>query len=221
MVAIAAAAASCGPNRSSPPAAAETAPERSITLDTREQGIIAEVNELRSEPFGYAARMEERRPYYRGNVLLLPGMPALRTTEGVRALEEAIRVLRQTKPLPPLTPSDALSRAARDHVRDIGPKGLVTHEGRDGSSPSERVRRYAARIGRAGEVISFGPENARAVVFDLIVDDGVPDRGHRKILLDGKFRLAGVACGPHATYHTACVIDLADRLEETGKPGSR
>jgi hypothetical protein len=61
-------------------------------------------------------------------------------------------------------------------------------------------------------VISFGPEQPPAVVIDLVVDDGVPDRGHRKILLDDRLRFAGAACGPHTIYRTMCVIDLADTL---------
>jgi uncharacterized protein YkwD len=42
-----------------------------------------------------------------------------------------------------------------------------------------------------------------------VVDDGVKDRAHRKILLDPAFRYAGAACGPHRTFGTMCVIDLA------------
>jgi uncharacterized protein YkwD len=138
----------------------------------------------------------------------------LRTQEGVAALDDAVRTLRQLQPLTLVTTSAALVAAARDHVRDIGPKGLLAHEGTDKSSPSDRVARYATDLSGVGEVISFGPDQASAVVIDLIVDDGVRDRGHRKILLDDRMRFAGAACGAHAVYRTMCVIDLADRLTE-------
>jgi hypothetical protein len=42
----------------------------------------------------------------------------------------------------------------------------------------------------------------------LIVDDGVADRGHRSIVFSGELRYAGAACGPHPVYRTMCVIDL-------------
>jgi len=42
----------------------------------------------------------------------------------------------------------------------------------------------------------------------LIVDDGVADRGHREIVYSAELRFAGAACGPHPVYGTMCVIDL-------------
>jgi uncharacterized protein YkwD len=194
-------------NRTSPGAGGAAKPEG-------DERIVAELNELRSNPAAYAEKINGRRQYYRGNVLRLPGQIALRTNEGVVALDEAVKALRALKPLPPLELSTALSAAARDHVRDVGPKGLLGHDGTDTSSPSQRARRYVAGFNRIGEVISFGPEEPSAVVIDLIVDDGVRERGHRKILLDANLRFAGAACGPHAVYRTMCVIDLADRVTE-------
>jgi uncharacterized protein YkwD len=180
--------------------------------DDRESAIIAELNAVRADPAAYATRLQSRRSFYRGLILRIPGETPIQTREGVAALDEAVAALRNTDPLPPVTISDALVRAARDHVRDTGPRGATTHEGSDGSSPSERVGRYASAVRGVGEVISFGPDSAALVIAELLVDDGVPDRGHRKLLLDPRFRLAGAACGPHARYRVMCVIDLADTL---------
>lgn len=175
----------------------------------QDRALVDEVNLLRAHPAKYADILESRLPYYQGNVLKLPGRVALRTREGASAVKEAIGKLRERKSIPAVKRVDGLERSARDHVRDIGPKGLVQHKGLDGSEPADRVRRYTPDISAAGEVISFGPEPARDVVIDLVVDDGVRDRGHRKILLDPRFRFGGAACGPHAIYRTMCVIDLA------------
>jgi uncharacterized protein YkwD len=100
-------------------------------------------------------------------------------------------------------------KAARDHARDIGPKGIISHQGSSGSTLIERLKRYARQVDYAGEAISFGPDRAETVVAELVIDDGVPDRGHRKILLNGRFRYVGVACGPHRKFRTVCVIDFA------------
>ncbi|HYD52508.1 MAG TPA: CAP domain-containing protein, partial [Gemmatimonadaceae bacterium] len=80
---------------------------------------------------------------------------------------------------------------------------------RDGSSPSVRVNRYGRWDGRLTESIAYGPATPEDVVIDLLVDDGVRDRGHRRNLLDPGVRIAGIACGPHRTYRMMCVIDLA------------
>ncbi|HET8548872.1 MAG TPA: CAP domain-containing protein [Bryobacteraceae bacterium] len=176
-----------------------------------ERELVAELNALRTDPQAWVRHLEERRKWYRGTVIREPGQTPVRTQEGMSAVDEAIAVLRTLRPMRALRFSEALANAARDHVRDIGPLGIITHVGSDGSSTRARVQRYLPNARTLGETISFGPSSARAVLIDLIIDDGVPARSHRKILIDPGFRLAGAACGPHKTYGTACVIDLATR----------
>jgi uncharacterized protein YkwD len=175
----------------------------------QDSAVVDEVNILRANPGKYADILESRLRYYQGNVLKLPGRLALQTTEGPSVVKEAILDLRARGRIPTVKRITGLERSADEHVRDIGPKGLVQHKGLDGSEPADREGRHTADISAVGEVISFGPGRARDVVLDLVVDDGVRGRDHRKILLDPSFRLGGAACGPHATYGTMCVIDLA------------
>ena len=61
----------------------------------------------------------------------------------------------------------------------------------------------------SGEAIAFGENPGIGVVAQLLIDDDVPDRGHRTLLLDPGYHVAGIACGPHATFRQVCVIDLA------------
>ena len=67
-----------------------------------------------------------------------------------------------------------------------------------------------------GEVINYGPETARMTVIMLVIDDGVPDRGHRKNLFNPDFRTAGAAIGPHKGYGAMTVVDMADSF--TARP---
>jgi len=76
---------------------------------------------------------------------------------------------------------------------------------------SLRIQRYRPRFRTAAENIQYGAESAESVVMHLLIDDGVPDRGHRRNILEPAFNAAGAACGPHATMGEMCVIDFLAR----------
>lgn len=58
-------------------------------------------------------------------------------------------------------------------------------------------------------VTAYGSANPMKVVIDLIVDDGVPSRGHRTNIFQPRLRVMGGACGPHRRYRIMCTIDYA------------
>jgi uncharacterized protein YkwD len=179
------------------------------------RAILAEVNRMRRDPRGYARMLRrEYRPKYDGALLRLPGRDPIRTREGVKALDEAIRVLERTRPVRAMTWSPGLARAAAQHVADIGGRGAVDHQGKDGSWPHQRMARHGTLLGTGGENIDFGFADARGVVVHLVIDDNVPDRGHRKNLLDATYRHLGAACGRHKVYKVTCVMDLAEAYRE-------
>ena len=189
-------------------------------LSPFEQEIIAATNQVRINPAGYADKLTQLRAYYRGNLAQFPGQPLLETWEGVSALDEAISQLKNTPPAPPLRPSQGISRATADHVRDLGSEGNVGHYGRDGSTPFTRMNRYGdweivPGESIAGENISYGPfTTGEWHVIQLLVDDGYPSRGHRDVILNPNYRIIGVSCGSHASYETVCVINYASHYAE-------
>lgn len=172
-----------------------------------ERGVLAELNRVRTDPRGYADVLESRLRYYDGSAFRAPGDPVvLKTREGADAVREAIGVLRATKPMPALRLSAGMSHGARDHVADQGPRGALDHQGSDGSMAWDRVDRYGEWKKRVSENLAFGPPSAREVVAELLIDDGVRDRGHRKNILDPEMHVAGVSCGPHRRYRVMCVV---------------
>lgn len=179
-----------------------------------EAGIVAEINRARADPTAYARELRRYRSYYRNGIVWVPGNPVgLRTREGTAAVDEAIRFLAGQAPLPPLDQASHLGRAAADHVADQGSSGRRGHRGRDGSSPADRIRRRGGGpYGASGEVIAYGPEDATSFVRELIIDDGVPERGHRILLFSPRFRSAGAACGRHPSWRFMCVVDFSDSV---------
>jgi uncharacterized protein YkwD len=184
-------------------------------LSQLEQDIITETNRLRQNPSAYAEELEKLKQFYEGSLLKLPGIAAVETQEGIAALEEAIAVLRKTQPLPLLTASKGMSLGARDHTKDLGSSGHSGHGGSDGSSPFDRINRYGTWAVVAGENISYSPINtAQWHIIQLLIDDGVPDRGHRKTLLKPDYNVAGVACGDHPVLGNVCVMTYAGKYQD-------
>lgn len=175
-----------------------------------EAQILVELNDARANPSGYAKTLREYRSHFRDKVVLAPGETiGTRTNEGVAAVDEAIAFLERQSPLGPLVEAPALVRAATDHVAAQGPSGLTGHAGPDGSTLGERVGRHGLRWHALGETISYASDTATEVVRQLIVDDGVPSRGHRAIIFAPVYDAIGIACGPHARHQIMCVLDFS------------
>ncbi len=179
-------------------------------LSDTERRIVLELNKVRSDPKRYAELyIKPRLGNFVGKDYSEPGNVTIRTNEGRAAVEECIRSLQSFGPRQALRPTKALSAAARDHVRDTGPKGAVGHAGSDRSSPAVRVRRYDASLQYIGENIDYGAADARDIVLALLIDDGVPSRGHRMNIMNADYDLVGVSVGPHKTYRQMCVLDFS------------
>jgi len=183
-------------------------------FEALEKEIVKEVNLARRNPGFYASWLLGTRPYYRGTHLRRPGEAPIGTKEGLSAVDEAIRFLDKQKPVGALALSPGLSLAARDLVAAQGASGGFGHKGPDGSMPSDRIERHGTWESLIGENVAYGQRTARDVVAAFIVDDGVPDRGHRKNLYNAGYRVMGVDCGPHSVYGTTCAITFAGGFRE-------
>jgi uncharacterized protein YkwD len=192
----------------------EAAGERAVASETDLDALFAEINRLRADPRAWAAHLRWYRGLFEGRLVKVPGRIAILSQEGPAAVDEAILALEGTRPLPPLRRSQGMDRAAAEHVADLGQTGRTGHAGADGSQPWDRLKRHGQWMKTAGEVASFGQHEPRRVLIQFLVDDGVPDRGHRKQLLSPDFGVAGLACGPHARFGHGCVITLAGEFQE-------
>ncbi|KJR98991.1 MAG: serine protease [Desulfobulbaceae bacterium BRH_c16a] len=173
--------------------------------------VLAEINLARTEPGSYAGFLRESRSRYEGKLYRMPDSDTfLETQEGVAALDEAIKFLAHQKPLTPLDWSAGLAAAAAELAREQGKTSSTGHIGAQSGGMQARLERHGTVLqGRIGENIAYGPEDPRRMVMQLIIDDGVPDRGHRKNLYNAHFDSAGIACGPHPDFGNMCVIDFA------------
>jgi uncharacterized protein YkwD len=138
----------------------------------------------------------------------------MQTSEGTKAVDEAIKVLSRQKPVSPLAWSDGLAAAAAELAEEQGRSGGLGHTGNESHGMQERIERHGKWLRSIAENIGYGPTDARSMVMQLIIDDGVPDRGHRKNTFSTAFDTAGVACGSHPRFRNMCVIDFAGGFRE-------
>ena len=178
------------------------------------QQILDEINLARTNPNFYISLLEDMKKYFDGNYYKEPGEITQITYEGVGAVNETITALRNYGTRSALILSEGISKGCLDHVNDHGSKGLTGHTGSDGSEPWDRANRYGKWSKSFGENISYGEKTARKIVLQLIIDDGVPSRGHRENIFNSKFTKLGAAFGSHSKWDYMCVIGFAGEYEE-------
>ena len=178
-------------------------------LNELEREVILELNKVRSNPKRYAEMyIEELLTAFSGKLYTFPGQEPIKSQEGIQPLMECIQVLTNTAPLPILNPAEGLTKASRMLVNDQQ-FGGIGHITRNGSTPQKRIEKYGDWDICSAEDITYGNSEARQIVIALLIDDGVPDRAHRKNVLNPCSHFAGVASGKHPSYKTMCVIDYA------------
>ena len=181
-------------------------------LSAVEKDVILEMNKARTNPKKYAdLYIQPMLKYFDGNSYRVPGQVTLITNEGAAAVYDCIRALSAARGVGMLTPEKGLSYAAKDHTTDQGRTGQTGHNGSDRSTPETRMKRFGAFGGgwSYGENLAYGYETGRAIICGLLIDDGVPNRGHRENIMDDDYTHAGVGFGTHPQYGSMCTIDYA------------
>lgn len=164
-----------------------------------EQEILKEINRSRNDPVSYANWLESMKQYFDGSNYSLPGENSVRSNKGLEALNEAIVFLKTLKPLEALNISKDLTNNAKNRI------ALEANSTNSNHPISE------------DENITYGKETAQAIVMQLIMDDGVADRHHRRNILNVNTRTSGIACGDHSIYKNMCVITISNNGAETNK----
>ena len=95
---------------------------------------------------------------------------------------------REFKAAAPLRWSEVLAKAARSHAEDMARNDYLSHGGRDGSSPAQRIERAGYRYRTIGENIAGGPMKPEEVVAGWLKSPG-----HCANVMNPAFAEMGVA----------------------------
>ena len=158
-------------------------------------------NLARTDPKSFIPKLEESLTHFEGKLIKRPELGVnLMTKEGPAAVKELITFLEAQEPMAELEWQQEMMPASRDHVLDTGPTGKTGCDGTDGSNPSDRQSRYVKLEGFSGENIDYGEKEPLDVIMALMIDDGVPGRGHRTNIFNKQFKKMSCFTGDHKVY---------------------
>lgn len=130
----------------------------------------------------------------------------LRTDKYYKSLEND---LKNIKDLPQLWPDEAMSWVSEQHAKDMNKRNYATHNSLDGRTVKDRIGKMYPKKA-CGENLAFGYSTGLANICMLLLDRGVPDLGHRRLIItdDYKFNFIGVSIQPHKGYKYCSVTDF-------------
>jgi uncharacterized protein YkwD len=120
----------------------------------------------------------------------------------VRDLLDAHNRERSAEKLPPLASDSALTTAAQSHAEDMAAHRKMTHDGSDGSTAPERLKRQGYKYQNMGENVAEGQRNVAGVMQTWM--NSPP---HRENIL-GKFTQAGIGLARDDEGNPYYCVDL-------------
>lgn len=120
--------------------------------------------------------------------------------------------LNSSQRLQPLHPNKTLYNVAKRHAVASGKEGKLGHTSSAGTF-EQRLKPLIGEFNYLLENSDYGSSEAMDIVMNLMIDDGIPDVGHRKNIMHEKVNTIGVAIAPHKTYRHTCVQVFGQKLE--------
>lgn len=174
-----------------------------LSLSALETEVLSEINLLRADPKAYAnCYIAPRLNQFTGSVY----NQTLTTEEGKAVVIECLTELKKTAPLPLLKPDAQLMVIARQFTKQQGRTNEVGHTAPDGKDFFTRYAAAYARGRTVGENLCYGITAVRDMIVELLIDDGVASRGHRKNLLNHHFTRIGIGYGKHLKYQVMLTL---------------
>lgn len=134
---------------------------------------------------------------------LLPWFLTTYTKPNSSYTKSLSKEMKAMKPIPVLIPNAYLDSLAYSFAVLSGEKKLNGHV-----KFNERYTPALKRFGFVAENLFYGPDNALIIVMELLIDEGVKDKGHRKNLFDLKSSHIGIAVSSYPGYGNICVMSF-------------
>ncbi|MCU0395235.1 MAG: hypothetical protein MUF29_04965 [Chitinophagaceae bacterium] len=155
----------------------------SVYLSRQEKEMIHILNLARMEPRLFAKTV-------------LPHFGDTASSTYFRSLRAELLAM---APLPPLLPDSLCWVSARCHALSSGQHAYEGHE-----RITDECRKLEYFM---GECCHYGQGSPLDMLVSLLIDEGIPSLGHRRICL-GRFEKIGASIQPHSEYGLNVVLDF-------------
>jgi len=189
---------------------------KEVDYEELETEIFLLQNEIRLNPKILIQKLKDSLKQFKDNIYHKPDEDPIQTYEGVEAVIDAIEFLKNQNPVQELTLNKDISQACKDHINDIGPRGLTTHEGSNESNIGDRLEKYCEWDGAIAENLDFGFKKAENILLNMIIDDGVKERYQRLNIFNPEFNYVGIAVGGHKDYGICVCIGYCKGVRPLG-----
>ncbi|MDC1188954.1 CAP domain-containing protein, partial [Flavobacteriales bacterium] len=134
------------------------------------------------------------------------------TSYSKKYIKSLKRDLANQAPLLPLNHQQNLHLFAKHHSKTTGKAGKTGHQSVGFKNYTKRIKKLIKIYSYLGENIHYGSTDAKEIVIDLLIDDGIKNLGHRKNILSNTFIYVSTSIQPHKKYGQNCVIEFGGSL---------
>lgn len=120
--------------------------------------------------------------------------------------------LQKAKGLQALYPNEQLFEVAKRHATASGKQGSLGHDSSAGTFKS-RMNPLKSNFRLVSENCDYGSEKAIDILMNLLIDEDIPDVGHRKNILDERMNSVGNSTQPHRKYQYTNVQVFGQKTE--------
>jgi uncharacterized protein YkwD len=168
-------------------------------LSIEEKSVIFYLNLVRVNPKLFA------QTYLKNYLDTAP----INQTEYLKSLQKELNTL---KPMDLLKPQFDLYEVAKKHATEMGMQGKTGHISLSGKNFESRAKELSKRYKKLMENCQYGYADGLSIVIDLLIDEDIPELGHRKSLLNKDVKFIGTSIQKHKIYQYNCVIEMGSDL---------
>jgi hypothetical protein len=114
--------------------------------------------------------------------------------------------------LQPLYSNEQLYEVAKKHAVASGKQGSLGHDSSAGTFKA-RMNPLKSNFRIVSENCDYGSYKAIDILMNLLIDEDIPDVGHRENILDGRMNCVGNSTQPHRNYKYTNVQVFGQKAE--------